>query len=90
MTLRHLKIFAAVCDAGSVTRAAAELYMTQPAVSIAIAELEKHYGLSLIHIWKVPNKVGFCHILKKIFYYCQHLKALMRSTTCESFLLSYI
>ncbi len=41
MTFRHLKIFLAVCDAGNMTRAAKALYMAQPSVSQAIAELEK-------------------------------------------------
>ena len=40
MTVRHLRVFAEVCDCGSVTAAAKTLYMTQPAASAAIAELE--------------------------------------------------
>ena len=40
MTLRHIKIFIAVCDTGSTTAAAKEQYIAQPAVNIAIAELE--------------------------------------------------
>lgn len=47
MTLRHLKIFTEVCRTGSITRAAENLYMAQPAVSVAIAELEKNYGIQL-------------------------------------------
>lgn len=41
MTIRHLTIFKAVCEEESVTRAAHRLFMTQPAVSHAIAELEE-------------------------------------------------
>ena len=41
MTLRHLKVFVAVCENGSVTKAADALHMVQPAVSTTIAELEK-------------------------------------------------
>ena len=45
MTLRHIRIFLAVCDNGcNVTRAAEALYMAQPAVSAAIRELEEEYG----------------------------------------------
>ncbi len=40
MTIRHLTIFKAVCEEESVTRAAKRLFMTQPAVSHVIAELE--------------------------------------------------
>ena len=47
MTLRHLKIFTEVCRTGSITRAAENLYMAQPAVSVAIAELERNYGIQL-------------------------------------------
>lgn len=44
MTLRHLSIFVAVADYGSMSAAAAHLYLSQPTVSQAIRELEKHYN----------------------------------------------
>lgn len=47
MNFRHLRIFLAVCAAGNMTHAAKELYMAQPSVSQAIAELEKEYGVRL-------------------------------------------
>ena len=47
MTLRHLEIFRAVCQLESVTLAAERLNMTQPAVSLAIRELEGFYGTRL-------------------------------------------
>lgn len=48
MTLRHIKIFLAVCSCGcNTTRAAEQLHMTQPAVSLAIRELEDYYGVLL-------------------------------------------
>ena len=47
MTLRHLKVFLAVCDAGSMTAAAQALGMAQPSVSQCVAELEAHYGIAL-------------------------------------------
>ncbi len=47
MTIRHLKIFVAVCEAGGVTRAAEALHMAQPAVSHTIADLEKYYKVNL-------------------------------------------
>lgn len=48
MTLRHMKIFCALCDAGcNTTKAAGHLNMTQPAVSLAIKELEQYYGIVL-------------------------------------------
>lgn len=48
MTLRHIRIFQAVCDNGcNTTKAAQALHMTQPAVSLAIRELEQYYGVTL-------------------------------------------
>lgn len=48
MTLRHMKIYCAVCSANNnTTKAAINLNMTQPAVSLAIKELENYYGIIL-------------------------------------------
>lgn len=47
MTLRHLRIFCAVQEQGSMSAAAQALFMTQPSVSQAIRELENHYGTLL-------------------------------------------
>lgn len=47
MTLRHLNLFMEVCRQGSVTLAAEELNMAQPAVSYAIKELESYYEVRL-------------------------------------------
>ena len=47
MTLRHLTIFKEVCEKMSITQAAESLNMTQPAVSIAIKELEAFYSVKL-------------------------------------------
>ncbi len=44
MNIRTMRIFVEVCDCGSMTQAAENLYMAQPAVSRAIAELETYYG----------------------------------------------
>lgn len=47
MNTRHLQIFLTVCDTGNMTRAARQLYMTQPAVSQVISDLEKEYTVRL-------------------------------------------
>ena len=48
MTIRHIKIFLAVCACGcNTTKAAEQLHMAQPAVSLAIHELEHYYGVQL-------------------------------------------
>jgi len=47
LTLRHFKVFLAVCETGSMTLAAQVLGMAQPSVSQCISELEAHYGQAL-------------------------------------------
>ena len=47
MELRHLRYFVAVADAGSVSRAARRLNMTQPALSRQIKDLERDVNLRL-------------------------------------------
>ncbi|WP_210398160.1 LysR family transcriptional regulator [Motiliproteus sediminis] len=49
MDLRKLTIFAAVARHASFTRAAEELHMAQPAVSIAVRKLEQELDLLLFH-----------------------------------------
>lgn len=47
MTLKHLRIFIAVYQEESITNAARALGMTQPAVSLAVRELENYYNTKL-------------------------------------------
>ena len=44
ITLRQLEIFKAVAQSGRVTAAAESLFISQPAASMALSELEKHLG----------------------------------------------
>lgn len=47
MTLRHMKIFVAVYQNSSITKASEQLHIVQPSVSLAIKELENYYGICL-------------------------------------------
>ena len=47
MTKRHFTIFAEVCRQMSFSKAAEALNTTQPTVSLAVKELEEHYGVRL-------------------------------------------
>ncbi|WP_326671624.1 LysR family transcriptional regulator [Streptomyces sp. NBC_01257] len=62
--IRHLRAFLAVADESSVTRAAARLRLTQPAVSRTLAALERHLGIRLVdrsthHLALTPEGVAF-------------------------------
>ncbi|HHQ42378.1 MAG TPA: LysR family transcriptional regulator, partial [Chromatiales bacterium] len=47
LTLRQLQVFEAVARHASFTRAAEALYLTQPAVSMQVRQLEQQVGLPL-------------------------------------------
>lgn len=47
MNLNQLKVFCEVVERNGFTRAAEALYLTQPAVSRQVRELERHYGVDL-------------------------------------------
>jgi LysR family transcriptional regulator, low CO2-responsive transcriptional regulator len=48
ITLRHLRIFETVSRCGSISRAATELHLTQPAVSMQMKQLEEQIGLPVL------------------------------------------
>ena len=47
MTLKHFQIFVKVCERLNMTAAAEALYLSQPAVSQAIKEMENYFGVKL-------------------------------------------
>ena len=49
MTLNQLKYFCETCRCHSITAAANQLFETQPAISLAIRELEAEFGITLLH-----------------------------------------
>jgi DNA-binding transcriptional LysR family regulator len=46
--VRHLRAFLAIAEEGNVTRAAARLHLTQPALSRTLAQLEQQVGSQLV------------------------------------------
>ncbi|MDD3335025.1 MAG: LysR family transcriptional regulator [Eubacteriales bacterium] len=74
MTIRHLKIFTAVCSCGSITGAAEKLYMTQPAVSLAIKELEENYGVKLFD--RLTRRIQITSDGKRMLDYAIHVVSL--------------
>ena len=48
MNLNHLRVFASVAEQGSLTRAARELRVSQPAISKQLSDLEEDVGAQLV------------------------------------------
>lgn len=71
MTLRNLEIFLAVVDCGSMHAAAAELYISQPSVSGAVAELEREYSTLLFE--RLGRKLYLTPAGSTLADYARHL-----------------
>ncbi len=48
LNLNHLRVFRAVCKTSSITEAARQLHISQPAASKQLSELESQLGLALV------------------------------------------
>lgn len=66
-TLRQLRIFDAVARHLSYTRAARELHLTQPAVSMQIKQLEENTGIALFE--QVGKKIYLTEAGKELHHY---------------------
>ena len=71
MTLRHMRIFQKIYEKQSVTRAAEELHMTQPAVTRALQELERYYGLHLFE--RLGRRLAVTEAGRRMYDYALHL-----------------
>jgi DNA-binding transcriptional LysR family regulator len=71
ITIRQLKVFDAVATHLSYTRAAEELHLTQPAVSMQIKQLEGVVGLALFEIF--GKKVYLTHAGNVFLSHTRHL-----------------
>lgn len=77
MTLRHMNIFCTVCESGfNTTRAAEALHMTQPAVSLAIKEVEQYYGIHLFD--RLGRRLQITEAGQHFLQYAMHICALFR------------
>ena len=74
MTLRHLRIFITVYQKESITRAADDLHMTQPAVSLAIKELESRYQIRLFD--RIGKRIYITEQGKWLYEYALHIVSL--------------
>ena len=80
MTLNQLRYFCTASRCHSITKAAEELYVTQPTVSMAIRDLEIEFGISLFS--RKGNQLSLTQegesFYKKATYilqYCNELQA---------------
>lgn len=81
MTLRHLKIFVAVCQTGSVTAAGEKLYIAQPSISLAISELENYYGIKLFD--RISKRLYITEGGKNFLQYANHILKLFDEMETE-------
>jgi len=71
MNNRHLIVFLSVCEHMNMTRAAGSLYMTQPAVSQMIAELERYYGVRLFE--RIKHRLYLTAAGERLLSYARHI-----------------
>lgn len=71
MTIRHLKIFLAVADSGTMSQAARRLYITQPSVSQAVRELEEHYHTQLFE--RLGKKLYITEVGREFYSYAKQV-----------------
>ena len=71
MTIRHLQIFTAVADCGSMSAAAEKLYISQPTVSQAVAEIEKLYHVKLFE--RLSQRLYITEEGEKLLSYARHI-----------------
>ena len=75
MTLRHMEIFYALCQNDyNTTKAAQALNMTQPAVSLAVKELESYYNVSLFD--RIGRKLVITQAGKRFEEYTKSIEGL--------------
>lgn len=78
MKLLQMKYFQTVCRYGSITKAAEELFVSQPTISFCIKELEGEFGVRLFHRRhnRLQLTVEGSYFLDKVNYILQSVDAL--------------
>lgn len=74
MTIRHLQIFIAVAETGSMSAAAKRLYISQPTVSQVIAGMEEEYGVLLFE--RLAKRLCITDAGSRLLGYARHAVAL--------------
>jgi DNA-binding transcriptional LysR family regulator len=76
VTLRQLNVFEAVARNLSFTRAAEQLHLSQPAVSMQIRQLEESVGLELFE--KLGKKIQLSEAGRELHHYSQSINRQLR------------
>jgi DNA-binding transcriptional LysR family regulator len=76
LTLRQLTLFEAVARHLSFTRAAEELHLSQPAVSMQVRQLEDAAGLPLFE--KLGKRIHLTEAGREMYNYCRHIGEQLR------------
>lgn len=74
MNLKHLQIFISVFENKSITRAAEQINLAQPAVSLAIKELENYYNIVLFD--RMNRKIFPTSSAENFYQYATHIISL--------------
>ncbi|MFW5787155.1 MAG: LysR substrate-binding domain-containing protein [Halanaerobiales bacterium] len=82
MNLRSLKIFKEVCETKNMTEAGKRLYMTQPAVSQGISNLEKELGVKLFE--RMKNRLELTYSGRVLYNYSKKILRMVEES--EDFL----
>lgn len=81
MTIRHLKVFQAVAETGKMSAAADHLFIAQPSVSQAIADIEKYYNVRLFE--RLSRKLYITPAGERLLDYARHIVALFDEMELE-------
>jgi DNA-binding transcriptional LysR family regulator len=71
VSLRQLRVFETVARLASFTRAAEELHLTQPAVSMQVRQLEDEVGLHLFE--KLGKQISLTEAGRELFHYSRSI-----------------
>lgn len=69
-----MRIFVSVFQKNSITKAAQELHLTQPSVSLAVRELEDYYGIRLFD--RIGRHIAPTECGKEFYRYAVHIVSL--------------
>ena len=72
-----MRIFVSVFQKNSITKAAQELHLTQPSVSLAVRELEDYYGIRLFD--RIGRHIAPTECGKEFYRYAVHIVSLFNA-----------